>query len=139
MSLMLAGDVELNPGPGTSTCTPECKHNRQSKGDMITTCSSATWIHEDCMGISSDEERGIWPCPDRRQTSERIKFLTSAVRDLTNLVGKISEIIKTLDRERRDDLGRLSTQIQNVTQQNAELSNKIARLTLRRPYLLRGI
>ncbi len=127
MSLLLAGDVELNPGP--TMCTPDCKHNRQSKGEMIRCCACACWFHEDCMGITSDEETGVWPCPECRLTGVRLKSLMGTVEDLSNLVGKLSSSIEKLDRERKDDVAKLYKQIETLTKENAELSNKIANST----------
>ncbi len=127
MTLMLAGDVELNPGP--AVCTPECKHKGLPKGDMIRCCSCAICFHESCVEITSEEERGIWPCPECRLTGALVKSVKSAVEDLAELVGKLNEQIEKLDQERRNDVENLSAQIENLTQVNAALSNKIANST----------
>ncbi len=83
MELLIAGDVELNPGPSDDIyCTDSYKHKRKEQGSMIRCCLCAVWCHEDCVGIKTVDDRGVWPCPECRQISSREKLLTGAVEEL---------------------------------------------------------
>ncbi len=97
MSLVLSGGVELNPGP--EMCTPDCKHGRHTVGDIIRCCGCATWFHEDCVGIESEEDRGVWPCPECRVTSANIRSLVDTISNLVNLTESISKRLKEVERQ----------------------------------------
>ncbi len=42
-TLLLSGDVELNPGPIKDLCLAACKHGRRKAGEMIRCCLCAGW------------------------------------------------------------------------------------------------
>ncbi len=70
-------------------CTPDCKHGRRTVGDMIRCCGCATRFH-DCVGIESEDDRGVWPCPECRLTSANIRSLVDTISNLLNLTESIS-------------------------------------------------
>ncbi len=99
MSLILSGDVELNPGP--EMCTKECKHKGKFSGEMIRCCACAIWFRETCVGITTEDERGTWPCPECRQTGTRVKSLSETLRKLTDVAESQNVKVEKLDREKK--------------------------------------
>ena len=117
MALLVSGDVELNPGP--EMYTPDCKHGKRTVGDMIRCCGCATWFHEDCVGIESEEDRGLWPCPECRLTSANIRSLVDTINNLVNLTESISNRLKEVERQRNEDTATLFTKIDKLTEENS--------------------
>ncbi len=124
MSLLLCGDVESNPGPDTM-CIAECKHKRKAAGDMIRCCLCACWFHEDCVGITSESERGVWPCPDCRLLSSRVSSLTAAVNKLTEIAENLSTKLNEMETTRSEDTRRLMEKTELLVSGNTELKAQV--------------
>ncbi len=101
ISLLLSGDIELNPGP--EMCIPQCKHKHREASEMIRCCMCAVWFHEECVGITSDAERGVWPCPECRQLTTRVTSLIKTVTNLVNLTEQLKKDVDDLQKKREDD------------------------------------
>ena len=78
--ILLAGDIETNPGPGRYPCTV-CKRPVKSKQKAVECSMCEKWTHDICGGISreeyarlSEENDDLWYCPDC--LSDQLPFAT---------------------------------------------------------------
>ncbi len=131
MTLLLAGDVETNPGPGTDgMCIEGCTLKGRAKNKMIRCCLCVIWFHEECVNISNDTESGIWTCPECRLINGRVKDLADSLSNLTSLTEAIHRKIDTADQSRKEELEKLTTANESLTKENRTLQKSVADLTL---------
>ncbi len=100
--LLLSGDIELNPG--SEMYILQCKHKHREANEMIRCCMCAVWFHEECVGINSEAEHGVWPCPECRQLTTRVTSLIQQATNLNNLTEQLKEHVDDLQKRREDDM-----------------------------------
>ena len=107
---------------------------------MTRCCLCAGWYHEECVGITTDADRGgggVWPCPECRLTSSRVLGLVETVNLLVQMVGDLKVKLYTLEYLREGETQQLIRVIhkemevladrENTTAMNvAELTEKVS-------------
>ena len=84
------------------------------------------------MGITSDAERGLWPCHERRQQSGRVAGTAETVKHLVTLVASMSakmdsaQEMQEKELEARSHVWRQETE--TLAQQNEVLTRNVASL-----------
>ena len=87
--LLLAGDVQSNPGPGRTYPCTVCQRNVRNRDPSVSCDQCNEWYHTGCVNISDDEydtlvEQGSFPffCP--RCTLAELPYPTSPEHDFSD-------------------------------------------------------
>ena len=108
-------------------CLKGCKLKNKKNINYIRCCLCAQWYHEKCVGISSGETIGVWPCPNCKTMASDIKEMRKSLDKLTSYVKDLLKIQQTAQsrQELLDfELNSLRETVKTLTNENNELKTK---------------
>ena len=80
------------------------------------------------MAIKCDADRGVWPCPECRHTSARLKSLIDTVAQLVNVVTEIGVKLTSSEKAREEERAAAAVESAALRQQNELLRCNVATL-----------
>ena len=98
-------------------CVPECRHNRQSSGEMVQCHLCQVWVHEDCAGIC-EPLVGLWTCDQCRVLPSLVRELVSCVKTMHEFINQLRESnaqLSSMAKEQRQELSVMARQLTILT------------------------
>ena len=90
------GDMEAHNPHAQTYCIRQCLFDNDGTGEMVRCCLCQKWYHGTCLGLSEDDETGVWCCFQCRNIYKETTIMKTDIKKMLVTMETIQQSMQTM-------------------------------------------